>query len=769
MKAERRASPGTEAAAADRLEYLAPLAVTAIFGLIHAWWLAHDSTALYWDMGRHGQNALRVYDQLTNGALPLAARLTTISEGPDPYYPPLYYWLSALPLALFGRSADAIASTGVLFAGVLNVSAFGIARRLAGFWAGVLACLVASSIPILFDFTHQVMLDFPLTAMVGLTLWLLCERPFDSLWRGALTGLTLGLGLLSKWTFPAFVAISFLYVLVHSVRAPVQGAQRRWHRWAAAALSAAVALAVALPWFLLHRGHLQRVREAGTHVPGVDAQTLGSLGGRLSNYARGVFENQMDLPSLCLLAIGLLGALLLADWRKRTAPVWLSLLSSVLAWGVFGKHHDVRYSMPQLAAAIPLIACAPAIAASRLGDRWRTFGNGLIAGWSAWVVFNLSFAPESLRSPLLQQARLAPHFAFHSGPPKSTPSENPVRALIEQIAHSNRLPTATFSQSGENVRGIDGWSAIFYAELLRVSLTESYGNFQIRSVAPPAVPTSGRWFPFDEVQGAGVELVENFAAWEAPGRGARGESLRVSMPLDAASPYHFVWLDRASEATLVVREDSRETAGVILAKGSSGLFLVRARPNAKTRVEVWGVEPIAAHASPADERAAGSLRFGIDLGLFSPQSALAPSLGVLRYSPKRDPRVLVAGPGLDLPPGQYRAEAHIAALHSLAENVRLEMGAAPRRVLEGTPSTLVARGAEGAWVEGKLEKSFRVRSLARGVELPIYVEGFAAGELEVRGEVLWLTGLEVLEKVVQFNPKRLVHRSLFYVEPRAPD
>lgn len=761
------AATATESRPRDRFSMWAlPVCITTAFAAIHLWWLHHDTTALYWDMGRHGLNCLRVFDHFTQSGLPLVSRLSAFSEGPDPYYPPLYYWLSTLSIALFGRSADSIAYTGLLFAAIFNIAAFRIAHRLAGMLSGTIACLVASSIPILFDFTHQVMLDFPLTAMVALTLWRLYERPFDSFSRALGLGLALALGFLTKWTFPAFVGLPCLLVFLESLITRQAGSGKlavRWKSVFSAALAAVVALALTLPWLLLHRRHLLSVSEAQTHVPGLTGWNGSQTAALLAGHFRALFENQMDLPSVVFLGMAVSVALASARWRKRTAPLLLTLASSVLAWGVLGKHQDVRYSMPQLAAVPPLIALFPTI-----------IGEGRLA-WSRpplqaavfmgciFAVINMSFAPSLFNQGVLQRWRIAPQFAFHAGPPKHTPSEEPLRSIFETISASGRNPVVHFLDRNPEVTGLDGWSAAFYAEQFRVRLSGWHPSFTLLPVTDGPPTGKGRWFPVPGDEQKGIWVTEHEQPWEKGARKEAGFVLQARIPLDAEKRFSIVEHGGKGDGAMLVLENGREIAGVLLHADTDERFAVRSPPGVATELEVWGPSAVSVQVRVADTETLRGVDLGVDVGMDYPVNGDYAADHLL-YSPnpsRKAPGIFLVGPYLSLPPGRYRASLHWSSLQPLSPQQTIELRVALGSRARVPPVRADASTEITSSEDGFLDAPFETHRVIRRAEFIVATTGFDARQVEARGMTLWAHGADLAERFLAYNGESHRHWSIF--------
>lgn len=170
-------------------------------------------------------------------------------------YPPLVVYLSAPVLSLGGTTADLAVLTLLPFMALLLWSIWRAARFFYSPAAAavaailILACqhfVVAEERFPPYAFLKEYLLDLPLSALTALTLvLLLLLRERSTLPRQAALGLTMGLGALTKITYPLFLVIILAALLCERFR--------DWRRWREILLRPAIiATLTALPWYLLH-------------------------------------------------------------------------------------------------------------------------------------------------------------------------------------------------------------------------------------------------------------------------------------------------------------------------------------------------------------------------------------------------------------------------------------------------------------------------------------------------------------------------------------
>lgn len=227
-------------------------------------WRSANVIVLGFDRTFHLVNS-QVYDHILRAdALPRA--LFSALTWSD-YYPPLVHLSIAGFYRLFGVSADVAAMVNVVYLALLLLGVYGIGERLAGPWPGLLAAAIVSLLPMVFSMSRYTYLDFPLAALVAINVCLLLRSNcFARRGYALLYGLSLGLGLLIKWTFVVFAGGPLLAVLLSRGapgEAPLAGAWQAVRSAVTARLgggrlpvigcAALLGLAVTAAWYLPNR------------------------------------------------------------------------------------------------------------------------------------------------------------------------------------------------------------------------------------------------------------------------------------------------------------------------------------------------------------------------------------------------------------------------------------------------------------------------------------------------------------------------------------
>jgi 4-amino-4-deoxy-L-arabinose transferase-like glycosyltransferase len=174
-----------------------------------------DNTPFLWDGGDYFYRSLRYYDVFANIDSNFFSRFNEVS----PYRPPLFL-LTSLPFYLvFGRSPDVAVMTNFVYLIILVFSVYGIGKKIHSQQVGLLASFIVSTFPIIFGSSRSYWLDFPLTAMVAISIYFLLKTDyFGDRKYSILFGISAGLGMLTKWTYFVFLTGPFLYIFMSFVR-----------------------------------------------------------------------------------------------------------------------------------------------------------------------------------------------------------------------------------------------------------------------------------------------------------------------------------------------------------------------------------------------------------------------------------------------------------------------------------------------------------------------------------------------------------------------
>ena len=429
---------------------------------INWWWRVTNTVVFGFDRIFHKVTSLAYYDLLREGVNlhSLFAALTW-----SDYYPPLVHLTAAGFYKLFGVSMDVAALSTSLYLVILLLAVYGLGAQRGGPWLGLASAFFISIFPIVFSMSRYLYVDLALTAMVALNLCLLLRTDrFQRRGVSWLYGVSLGLGLLTKWTFAAFTAAPLGAILTSPglVRDALRALRpAAWDRrrlllaglfalgltvlWflpnveATAALPLGYAL-VPLSWliwtftayFMTQPGrgaHLWAALGLGlgvasawylTKINFVEAFWLNAYGkstGRswgFGEYLRFLYQEQLSPIFAALLLMALAGLVWRRWQRSRSwrlmgaigAEGWALALGVIVPYVIFSSQVSTihsRYLMPVLS---PL-ALAIALWLKGLRPPWLrglVTGLAVVAGLAQFAILSFdALAPVQARLPFLAQ------------------------------------------------------------------------------------------------------------------------------------------------------------------------------------------------------------------------------------------------------------------------------------------------------------------------------------------------------------------------------
>jgi 4-amino-4-deoxy-L-arabinose transferase-like glycosyltransferase len=225
------------------------IGVTALFIGITCWWLTQDRSIPIYDAGLHLNLALNVQKELAAGNLGTALTLSVP-------YPPFAYLIGSLGIAIGGVGvAPPILAENLVFVTLLALGCYKVGRLAFSPLAGLLAVVFALGSPLIAAQFHVFMTDAPETAMVAVSVWLIiASEGFTKLRTCAVAGVAVGLGMLTKEPFPIFVLGVGLVTLGRGGRRAFPGV----------VVFAAIALALALPWYIHEHALIQGIGDQAT-------------------------------------------------------------------------------------------------------------------------------------------------------------------------------------------------------------------------------------------------------------------------------------------------------------------------------------------------------------------------------------------------------------------------------------------------------------------------------------------------------------------------
>jgi 4-amino-4-deoxy-L-arabinose transferase-like glycosyltransferase len=307
------------------------LAVSAVY-LVAAdlIWFARDTRPPFWDMACHESLALQVLN--TFGMFGLFGVLRML-PGITGYYPPFYHSVVAVFFGVFGKSVDVARWANIPAILLLLFATYGIGRTVLSRTSAAAAAVLANMYPLMLWLSHETMIDYWLTSLVAVAMWLLVTTEFNEWEWAVLIGVICGFGMLTKWTFGFFIAAPFLWTARKNPKN--------------AALSTAIGAAISLYWYIPEIPELRRFLQINNAGAIGEGDPIRLSFQSLVFYVRALEGYQVFFV---LFVLFIAGAVLL---RKRFQSGWIP----ILLWLVCGwlslmifRNKDPRYSVPLLPA-----------------------------------------------------------------------------------------------------------------------------------------------------------------------------------------------------------------------------------------------------------------------------------------------------------------------------------------------------------------------------------------------------------------------------------
>jgi hypothetical protein len=315
---------------ADAWARLLPIACCLYLTITNLIWIARDNRPPFWDMAYHQTAAIRILDAFSEKGIAAIGSVPGLTG----FYPPAYHSIVAAFYSVFGISprVGQIANIPAVF--ILILATFGIARTLLPTMAAAAAAALIAFFPMMIWLSRAAMIDYWLTSLVALAMWLLLRaKGFTDRRTTILFGLVCGVGLLTKISFALFVVLPALWF-----------ARSHWKR---ATVAASIAAGVAALWYVPQWDTFMKfyVFNSASGVAEGDPPPLSWQS--LLFYVRAVEGYHLFLPLFLLFCLAAI--LVVHNFR----PEWIPLALWILG-GWYGllllENKDPRYAMPFLPA-----------------------------------------------------------------------------------------------------------------------------------------------------------------------------------------------------------------------------------------------------------------------------------------------------------------------------------------------------------------------------------------------------------------------------------
>lgn len=251
----------TDTAQGKQKTHPAAWALLALVLVFHAganlWWLGADNHVHWLDEQVHLEKARAVYETLfLEGGGPVSRLKAAFLVPPgNPAHPPLLYFAGALAMGLSGYGTDNMTAVNTLFFLLLLLGVYFLVRGFLSPSEAALAVAAASLMPGLSVSSRYFMTDYPAACLVVWAMLALVRSGHYQKTRWVLAFAVFNaLALLTRTVTPVYYLAPLLWVVCAGAWASLRGGRGPAGRFAAhLLLTAAVAAAVAGPWYAVHR------------------------------------------------------------------------------------------------------------------------------------------------------------------------------------------------------------------------------------------------------------------------------------------------------------------------------------------------------------------------------------------------------------------------------------------------------------------------------------------------------------------------------------
>ncbi len=310
----------------------------ALNGFVLWRWMHQDAQPLSWDESIHMSVACDIHDGLARHDWMVLLKPATFN------YPPIYHLTLALGMNVVKNLADVGAFVNFFYLVLLMVCVYFIGTHFLEPEHALTAAFLISCYPIIADIARFPMTDLALTAFVALGyLCLVKSEHFENVFWSLLFGVSVGLGMLIKWT-------GVFYLLGPLVLSLWHGLSEK--RFKSIALSMALAGLLMLPWYSINLIVFMKRILLNSSLPPAGGMNLGAWNWLW--YWAGLFD-QLYLPFFLLLIPGLL----VFFWKPKFWSLFLWFVVPMIFF-TFLNNKNTRYTMPVLpAAALLSVAWLP--------------------------------------------------------------------------------------------------------------------------------------------------------------------------------------------------------------------------------------------------------------------------------------------------------------------------------------------------------------------------------------------------------------------------
>ncbi len=393
--------------------------LTLVMMVAEAIWVYMNKQAPSWDPAHYLDLALSHERALRSGGVP---RFLSDVDAADRVRAPLLTMLAVPVFLLAGVGPDQAVLVNLLLWPLLIWAVYALGRRFFSTQAAVLACFLTATYPIVFGLAHEFLVEFLLTTLVTVAIALAVRTEgFTRYGASTALGVVVGLGLLTKITFPIYTAgpglVLFVVALVPLARKDTGGVRHgALVGRIVANIGIVAALAMAIPIFWYRPNLKPSIDYARWASNGAGSLPYGPAQPRQLNEIAKFTVNMITINiSWLYVAVPLLalGFALVARGRGRLAINWRSANMKLLLFGswfaipfwyvALSHNHDTRF----LAPAMPAIGLLSAALVQRVPptiSRRALIGGTVALGTLQWfaALFTVPFLPNQIAAERLR-------------------------------------------------------------------------------------------------------------------------------------------------------------------------------------------------------------------------------------------------------------------------------------------------------------------------------------------------------------------------------
>jgi 4-amino-4-deoxy-L-arabinose transferase-like glycosyltransferase len=345
--------------------WLVLVAIVLFFAASNLVWWGMDLVPPMWDQADYLLHAQNSYHALTERGI--AAFYASFLKGLT-YKAPLLTILPAPLYLIFGNSYKTALLVNLAFMIAGSYFLYRLGELLLGRTEGILAVLILHTFPIVFAMSREFLVEYGLMVLViAWYYFLLRSDSFQDRRVSYALGIVLGLGLLMKISFPLYVIVPTLFVLVTLFKGKRKFPAELFKN---SAIIVGLAAVIAAPWYLRNlksvidfaiiSGYSERAREYGTGAV-FSLNTILSYWLLLINYGITTYWFVMFLLAS---VFGLVICRRAGGNTLQRPHLWVLVLWFMVPFIVytFGINKDYRYAAPML----PVVALALGAGAGRL-------------------------------------------------------------------------------------------------------------------------------------------------------------------------------------------------------------------------------------------------------------------------------------------------------------------------------------------------------------------------------------------------------------------